>query len=167
MDKGFAERLEECSDFADTFELVKDSVEKTLHRSRAGLMLGLADLGGSDSYYLGAYYPIDTNIIVMNTLPVERIKESKPELLKPYVFHILLHEYLHSLGFLDEAQTRELTFRICARIFGKAHLATRLARDITEFLPALAYPGIGYFPKREPRIKLVSGFDKGNLTYVS
>jgi len=164
---GFSKRLDSCNDFADVFEVVKDGVEKVLGKSRAGLMLGLANLGGSSGYYIGAYYPIDSNIIVLNTFPLKRIMETGKELFKPYVFSVLLHEYLHSLDYLDEAHVRRLTYAVCARLFGKEHNASRLSYDISQFLPFLSYPEYGWFPKKEPDIKIVQGFDKGNLTYVS
>ncbi|TRZ90179.1 MAG: hypothetical protein D4R88_04115 [Methanosarcinales archaeon] len=46
-----------------------------------------------------AFYPVGTNVIVMNKIPLERIKETRPELYKPYIFHasitpLLPHYYL-------------------------------------------------------------------------
>jgi len=167
MQEEFSEKLNECSDFTDIFELVKEGVEETLDRSRAGLMLGLSNMGGSRRHFLGAYYPVASNIIVMNTFPIKIIEETNPKMLKPYVFHILLHEYLHSLGYLDEATVRELTFKICTKLFGEKHLSSKLARDISAFLPQLSYPGIDFIPEKQPEIFIVKGFDKGNLTYIS
>lgn len=167
MRNDFAEKLESCADFADIFELVKTGVEKTLEKSRAGLMLGLANLGGSRSFFLGAYYTLDSNMIVMNSFPLKRIRETNLQLFKPYVFHVLLHEYIHSLGWHNEETTRKLTRNLCEKLLGKDHLATQLASDINKFLPNFSYADIGWFPREEPEIFIVSGFDKGHLTYVS
>ncbi len=163
----FEEELEACSDFADVFEVVKESVEKTLKQSRAGLMLGLANLGGSPGFFFGAYYTLDSNMIVMNTYPLKRLSETGQKLVKPYIFSILLHEYLHTLGYHAETEVRKMTHRICLELLGNRHLATQMAGDIQKFLPHLSYPNVGWFPKQEPEIFIVSGFDKGHLTYVS
>ena len=168
MDEGhFAQKLHECSGFADIFELVKDGVEQAIGKSRAGLTLGLANLGGSRHKYLGAYHPFPSNIIVMNSFPIKRIKETRQNLLKPYVFTILLHEYLHSLGYIDEATVRKMTFKICKKLFGEQHFSTDIARDITKFLPDFSYPNFGWFPDKHPEIEFVEGFDRGHITYIS
>ena len=167
MGKSFSEELERCADFADIFELVKTGVEKTLDRGRAGLMLGLANFGGGPGQFLGGYYTVDSNLIVLNSFPLDLIRKKDERLLKPYIFHVLLHEYIHSLGYHDEARTREITGKICEKLFGSSHPSARMATKISAFLPLFAYDGIGWFPDREPEIRIVRGFDKGHLTYVS
>lgn len=167
MVSDFSQQLDACKDFADVFELVKRGVEKTLDKSRAGLMLGLANLGGGPGFFLGAYFTVDSNMIVMNAFPLQRIRETEKRLFKPYVFHILLHEYLHALGWHDEATVRKLTLRVCEQLFGQNHLSSQMARDMKKFLPLLSYPQYGFVPQFEPEIFIVQGFDKGHLTYVS
>lgn len=167
LKENFSEMLEECNDFSDIFELVKDVAEKGIGKTRAGLMLGIAELGQFAGGFLGAYHEIDSNLIVMNATPLRRLVETNPALLRPYCFHVLLHEYLHSLGVIDEEKTRELTAKICAKFFGKQHAATMLATNIQKFLPGLVYGNVNLVPKKEPTIFIVQGFDKGNLTYVS
>ena len=162
----FVEKLEECEDLPDIFELVKESVKQTLGRDRAGLMLGLADLGNFSSGFVGAYYPVDTNIIVMNRNPLERIKESKPELFKPYAFHILLHEYLHTLGLLSEERVRHLTYMISKECFGEEHLVSQIARDISKIIPNIVYPGMEWKPNEDFHITLVEGFDRSSYPYI-
>ena len=165
--ESFESRLLQCIDFADIFELVKEAVETVAGKSRAGLTLGIADLGGSRQQFLGAFYPFPSNIIVLNSFPIKRLQETKKELLKPYVFTVLLHEYIHTLGYLEESETRKITFKICSKVFGLRHLSTELARDISKFLPEFSYPNFEWFPQKQPEIKLVEGFDKGNVTYVA
>ncbi len=167
FEEPFAQRLGKSADFADIFELVKQAAQDVIGKCRAGLMLGLADLGGSRVQFLGAYYPFPSNIIVMNSFPIKRLMEKRKELLKPYVFTVLLHEYIHTLGYLDELETRKITFNICSKIFGQRHLSTELARDISKFLPELSFAKVGWFPDTHPEIKLVEGFDKGSITYVA
>ncbi len=163
----FAEKLEDCKTFSQIFSLVKEAVENHLEKSRTGLMLGISNLGGSSSFFIGAYYAVDSNIIVLNEFPLKVINEKNPELMKPYVFQVLLHEYLHSLDYLDEATVRKLTYIICEKFFGKGHIVSKLVKDISAFLPQLAYPNFGWFPEKEAEIYVVEDFDMENLSYVS
>ena len=147
----------------DTFEEVKEVVRQKEKRTRAGLMLGLQELGSTLNGFIGAYYPFSSNIIVMNKTPLRRINETNPQLIKPYGFHILLHEYIHSLGFLDEEITRLKTYEISKKHFGEKHIITQLSTNIKKFLPNLVYPIYGWIPpKNIPSIEIIQGFDKSN-----
>lgn len=160
--------LESAKDLPDIFELVKDAVRESTGLERGGLMLGLANLGGGPEGLVGAFYPIATNIIVMNKLPLQRIKETDPALYKPYVFHILLHEYLHTLGIIDEVATRRKAYEISAELFGKDHVVTQLAADLSKFIPKLVYPIYGWRPPEEYQLELVAGFDRSSTSsYIS
>ena len=125
-------------------------------------MLGLQELGSSPAGFIGGYYPVSSNIIVMNKTPLRRIRETNPNLLKPYTFHILLHEYIHSLGVLDETATRQLTYEISSRKFGDEHPATQLSVNIHKFFPNLVYPLHGWRPVGEVPVELVKGFDRSS-----
>jgi len=166
MSKDFSTRLEEADDLPDIFELVKAAVVDTLDRSRAGLMLGLADLGNHPNGFFGGFFYVGTNIIVMNRVPLKRIKQTQPELYKPYVFHVLLHEYLHTLNYLDEGGVRQMALRISRQLFGEEHLTTRIAADVKKFFPELVYPRLTWQPK-DLNIKLVEGFDRSSVNYIS
>ena len=147
----------------ESFEEVKDAVQKITGLSRAGLMLGLQELGSSIEGFIGAYYPVTSNIIVVNKTPIRRIAETKPELLKPYGFNVLLHEYIHSLGFLNEEFTKQKTYEITKKYYGEKHVATKLSTDIKQFFPNLVYPIQGWLPPDETQtIKLIKGFDWSN-----
>lgn len=156
----FEARLESAKDLADIFEVVKLAVRKSTGKERSGLMLGLANLGGGYQGFVGAFFPVATNIIVMNSLPLKRIKETDPALYKPYVFHILLHEYVHTLGIIDEAATRAKVYEISLATFGKEHPVTQFAADLSRFVPKLVYPVYGWKPQEEYQKELVKGFDK-------
>jgi hypothetical protein len=161
-------QLESARDLPDIFELVKTVVRKTTGKERPGLMLGLANLGGGPQGFVGAFYPIATNIIVMNSLPLKRIKETDPALYKPYVFHILLHEYLHTLGMIDEAAARQKAYDISALAFGKTHPVTQFAADLSRFVPKLVYPVYGWQPQEEYQLELVKGFDRSSTaSYIN
>jgi hypothetical protein len=117
---------------------------------------------------VGAFFPVATNIIVMNSLPLKRIKETDPALYKPYVFHILLHEYVHTLGIIDEAATRAKVYEISLTTFGKEHPVTEFAADLSRFVPKLVYPVYGWKPQEEYQLELVKGFDKSATSgYIS
>src|SRR4030042_3371618 len=121
----------------ETFEEVKKAVQKNEKRSRSGLMLGLQEIGASLDGFIGAYYPVASNIIIVNKTPLRRILETNKALLKPYTFHVLLHEYIHTLGYLDEETTGQKTYEISKKQFGEHHVITELSTDIRKFFPNL------------------------------
>jgi len=162
--KSFDSELDSAKDLADIFEVVKLAVRKSTGKERPGLMLGLANLGGGPQGFVGAFFPIATNIIVMNSLPLKRIKETDPALYKPYVFHILLHEYLHTLGIIDEAATRRKAYEISVQLFGKNHPVSQFAADLSKFVPKLVYPYYGWQPQGEYQLELVKGFDRSSTS---
>jgi hypothetical protein len=153
----------------DTFEEVKKVVQKNEKRSRGGLMLGLQEIGASLDGFIGAYYPVASNIIIVNKTPLRRILETNKALLKPYIFHVLLHEYIHTLGFLDEETTGKKTYEISKQQFGEHHIITELSTNIRKFFPSLVYPIHGWIPLKEtPRIELIQGFDLSSTnTYIT
>lgn len=147
----------------NTFEEVKEAVRKSENRSRAGLMLGLQELGSSLDGFIGAYFPVPSNIIVINRSPVRRILDTNPKLIAPYGFHVLLHEYIHSLGILDERIARQKTYEISKKHFGEKHIATQLSINMRKFFPNLVYPIHGWIPpKNFPPIEIIQGFDRSN-----
>jgi len=128
-------------------------------------MLGLQEIGASLDGFIGAYYPIASNIIVVNKTPLRRILETDKHLLKPYVFHVLLHEYIHSLGYIDEDITGKKTYEISKKRFGEHHVVTEFSTDIKKFFPNLVYPIHGWLPQKTiPLIELVRGFDESSTT---
>src|SRR3990170_3135381 len=147
----FPRKLGQARTLADLFELVKSAVQTVLGRSRAGLMLALADLGNHPQGFLGAFYPIASNVIVMNKVPLLRIQETNPDLYRPYAFYVLLHEYLHSIGFVDERVCRTQSHRILETLFGSEHLV---------------FPDAAWQPA-ELALEFVPGFDRGSASYIA
>src|SRR4030067_3133980 len=156
----FHARLDNSKTLGDIFEVVKAAVWNNQRASRGGLMLGIANLGNHPQGFLGAFYPVGTNVIVMNKIPLERIKETRPELYKPYIFHVLLHEYLHTLGYMSESGVRKMAHEITREVFGEEHLATRIAANTAHFFHNLVYPDATWQPD-EMNLELVGGFDRG------
>ena len=65
---------------------------------------------------VGAFHPMGTNEIVIN----RKLFENKTgEAWRNQVFAILLHEYLHTLGYEDEHLVRKITYKICSDAFGR------------------------------------------------
>ena len=167
--KSFIERLNEVNSLADIFELVKDAVRKIYNIGRAGLSRGLAELGLERGYFIGAFHPVGSNIIIMNKTPFRMIEKINPELIKPYAFHILLHEYIHTLGNLDEDSTRRMTYQIVSIIFGPDHPATLMSKDLSRFFPNLnlIHLPTGWQPPKDMQIEMVPDFDKSNINYIA
>lgn len=162
----FKRRLEEANSLADIFEVVKALVLRSMKKSRGGLMLGMANLGNHPKGFLGGFFATGSNVIVMNKIPLQRIKETKPELYKPYAFHVLLHEYIHSLGYLDEKKVRSYAYQISKEALGEEHLATQIAANTEGFMKHLVYPDSVLKPE-DTGLELVDGFDRSSVSYIA
>jgi hypothetical protein len=162
----FKTKLEEASTLADIFEVVKAVVLKSMRKSRGGLMLGIADLGNHPQAFLGGFFTTGSNVIVMNKNPLQRIKETKPELYKPYAFHVLLHEYIHSLGYMDEKMVRSYAYQLTKDALGEEHTATQIAANTEGFMKHLVYPDSAWKPD-DDGIELVENFDRSSVSYIS
>ena len=160
--KYFRERYEGAEDFQEIFSLVKEGVEELTGRSRAGLMLGLADLGVRQNGFVGAFYPVGSNVIVLNKTPLKMIDAQKPEMLKPYVFHVLMHEYLHTLGILNERHTELFTMKINEELFGEGHPVTRMSFDFDRLFPNVVMPDAGMQMGANSPIEIVDDFERMN-----
>ncbi len=155
----------------EIFENVREDVRRILGRHRAGLSLGLLDMGMSARGFIGGMHFSPGTDIVMNTSPLEKLLETQPdEIIWAYTYHILLHEYIHSLGALDEWQCKTITHNISEEVFkNKNHPALILAKNgIGAFLPnwQLEYRPPGPKPKGK-FIEYVVGFDKEGHSYYS
>ena len=128
-------------------------------------MLGIADLGNHPQGFFGGFFTTGSNVIVMNKIPLQRIKETKPELYKPYAFHILLHEYIHSLGYLDEDKVKQWAYQISRNALGEDHLATQIAANTDGFMKNLVYPDSTWKPD-DNGLELVDGFDRSSVSYI-
>jgi len=119
---GYVERLDKSRDFRDIFVLVKKVVKDTISEARVGLMLVLADL----PVQVGAFHEVGSNAIVVNRKLLNAVVKSSRSLreINSYIFSILLHEYLHTLGHLNENEVRELAAEITKRTLGQDHPAT-------------------------------------------
>ena len=129
--------LSHAEDFDAIFEMVKAATERSLGMHRAGLTLVLGDIPNN----VGAYHQMGSNTIVMNRnllRIVQKLSKSKGRV-NSYVFMILLHEYLHTLGFESDKQVRDLSQQISRGFFGGKHLASDMAvKPLDQFFPDLS-----------------------------
>jgi len=115
----FRRRLEDAKSYGEVWDIVKDSVEFSLHRRRGGMMLFLDDL----PIQLGAYHPLGTNNIVLNRRLVQIVEASikSKRAVNALIYNLLLHEYLHALGKYSEMEVRPLVYDIARKCFGEVH----------------------------------------------
>jgi hypothetical protein len=151
---GFGHALDRTADYNTVFRVVRDAVHRVLGIERPGLGLGLSNLPPT----IGAYWQVTGNLIILNEGLVQamRANATSPLELNSFVYVILAHEYLHSLGYLDEGSVRKVTAHVTRSAFGPDHPATRMAEgDLWRLYPFLAYAPGG----DGQRIKVVRGFD--------
>lgn len=157
-----ARLLESTASFDRVFRVVRAAVRRVLGVERPGLGLALSNLPPG----LGAYWQVAGNVIVLNEGLVEtmRARAQNPLELNSFVYVILAHEYLHSLGYLDEGSVRSVTARVTAAAFGPDHPATRMAEgDLWRIFPFLAMSPGG----DGSRIRIVPRFDLASTeTYI-
>lgn len=154
--------MEQPASYDTVFRVVRAAVRRVLGVERPGLGLALSNLPPG----LGAYWQVAGNVIVMNEGLVDTMKTraQSPLELNSFVYVILAHEYLHSLGYLDEGSVRQVTARVTATAFGPDHPATRMAEgDLWRIFPFLAMAPGG----DGSRIRIVPRFDLASTeTYI-
>lgn len=153
----------------DIFEQVKKDVWQEMRQRRAGLVLGLVDMGMFRGGFIGGMFFAGGTMILMNTTPLRIILENYPdEVVLAYSYHILLHEYIHSLGYMSEVQTRALSLQISRKTYkDPENPAVIIAeRGIGAYFPniPLIYAPDEYQPSGL-RIDVVKEFDRGSKTY--
>jgi hypothetical protein len=149
-------RLDNAKNYAEVWQIVKDSVQSALGKRRDAMMLFLDDL----PLQLGAYYPVGTNNIVLNRSLVEIVETSvtsKPTV-NALVYNLLLHEYLHALGELSEVEVRRLVIDVAKKCFGEQHKATEVAQKS----PWVLLKDIPLGPYNAPKrvMQIVKNFEK-------
>lgn len=158
----FRERVANLKDFNDAFELVKSAVLQKFRMHRAGLNLILQMMPSN----LGAYHMLGSNAIVMNSYLLAAIRKiaGSTEEYNSYMFMVLAHEYLHSLGIVDENTVRQMTFDLCKWMLGEDHAATKMAKED----PSTIYPELRSLMQSQfsRDFQVVRNFDKSNQTYI-
>ncbi|MFW9971899.1 MAG: hypothetical protein ACFFDF_17050 [Candidatus Odinarchaeota archaeon] len=155
----------------EIFKRVKKDVMNVYGRHRAGLSLGLVEMGMYGGGFIGGMHFSPGTDIVMNKTPLKIIlKEQPSEIVWAYTYHILLHEYIHALGILNEERCRIITLRISEKVFKEAdHPAVILAKNgIGAYFPNLP---LIYAPRNlnfdEIPIEYIYNFDHESYDYYS
>ena len=154
-------RLTKLKDFNEAFELVKDAVNAKFDMHRAGLSLILQRMPTN----LGAYHILGSNVIVMNKLILNIIKEFKSSAeYNSYLFMVLSHEYLHSFGIVDEFQVRNMTYDLSVSLFGKGHMISQMAKED----PSSIFPELNLLRQHifERNFEIIENFDRTNQYYI-
>lgn len=158
----FQAKVAGLKDFDQTFELVKSAVYEKFRMHRAGLSLILQVMPTS----LGAYHILGSNVIVMNShvlAAIRRISGSEAEY-NAYVFMVLAHEYLHSLGIVDENAVRQMTYDLCKTMLGEGHSSTKMAKeDPSSLFPQLRGMVQTQFGRE---FQVVKNFDRASQSYI-
>jgi hypothetical protein len=152
----FRRRLEDAKSYGEVWDVVKDTVEFSLHRRRGGMMLFLDDL----PIQLGAYHPLGTNNIVLNRRLVQIVEASvkSKRVVNALVYNLLLHEYLHSLGKYSEMEVRPLVYEVAKECFGEDYVVTVIAKKS----PWVLLKGIPLEAVNAPKrvMEIVKDFEK-------
>ena len=119
----------DSQDYSSLLDLIRRIVRDTLGKSRSGILLALEDFGYDSEGFIAGYHRIGTNEIYLNRSLLQIMKDDKiPEAhFKAYLFHLLLHKFIHSIGVIEEEKTHMLTRKITIEIFGKTHPVTKIA----------------------------------------
>jgi len=158
----FREKISHLKDFNEAFELVKTVVMQKFRMHRAGLSLILQMMPSN----LGAYHMLGSNAIVMNSYLLAAVKKiaGSIEEYNSYMFMVLAHEYLHSLGIVDENTVRQMTYELCTWMLGDDHPAARMAKED----PSTLYPELKSLMQSQfsREFHVVGNFDRSNQTYI-
>jgi len=158
---GNSSKLLYLRDFNEVFEFVKLAVNSTYKMKRAGLSLLLHGMPTR----VGAYHVLGSNVIAVNSFILDLVKKysTSNDEYNSYLFTVLLHEYLHSFGILDEQKVRWMTVEICKRFFGQKHTVTIMAEDPLKIFPQL---GLVSYDNFENKYEIIKNFDNTNQTYI-
>ncbi len=154
----YRQELEDANNYAEVWQIVKNTTETSIGKHRVGMMLFLDDL----PLQLGAYHPVGTNNIVLNRNLVEIVEASEEPraVVNALIYNLLLHEYLHALGDLTEESVKQTVISITRACFGNEHATTVIARkspwSLLRNIPVTARN----VPKRVMRI--VTDFEKSS-----
>ncbi|MCL6015069.1 MAG: hypothetical protein M1323_05525 [Candidatus Thermoplasmatota archaeon] len=152
----------ERTDYNRIFKLVKKSVKNILGKERTGLGLALSNLPNT----IGAYWQLGGNYIVLNETIVGYMRSATQSTkeFNSFLFTVLAHEYIHSVGYVDEMEARRMTAFVTKMTFGEDHIAARIgASDLWHLYPSLLLLPSGDGSK----MKIVNNFDSDATSYIT
>ena len=155
-------RLDSKMDFDKVFSIVKSTVRSVTGKERSGIGLALSDLPAT----LGAFWQVGGNYIVMNQVLIDAMTRmtSSPREFNSFIYMILTHEYIHSLGYIDEMDARRMTAIVAKKSFGENHPAFQMSNgDLWSLYPDLKNVAGG----RGESIRIVGNFDSSSTSYIA
>jgi predicted Zn-dependent protease with MMP-like domain len=155
------EKILKMKNFNDAFELVKLAVNSKFNMHRAGLSLILQGLPSR----IGAYHILGSNVIVVNRSILNIIQQHKSiEEYNSYLFMVLVHEYLHSFGIIDELGVRQMTYDLCCSLLGIDHPASIMAKGD----PSTLFPELNLlrWERFDEHFEVIKNFDKTTQSYI-
>jgi hypothetical protein len=160
---GYNSHLEHAKNYAEIWEVVKETTKYSLGKQRVGMMLFLDDL----PLNIGAYHPLGTNNLVLNRALVQVVEAAtnSRKLVNCFVYVLLLHEYLHALGYVAEEDVRLLVYDVAKKSFGENILVTKLAEKGPWTLLRGVPLNVIQAPKRV--MEIVKDFERSNQEYIS
>ena len=154
--------INERMSYDSIFMTVKKVVKSVTGQERAGLGLALSNLPSG----LGAFWQVGGNYIVMNELLIDAMEKIAKNNLKfnSFIFTILIHEYLHSIGYYDESEARKMSHFVTKRHFGEQHPATVMSSDDLWRI----FPQLRYIPGGDgSSMRIISKFDTDATSYIA
>jgi len=121
----YQRNLQQAGSVGEVFSFVEKMVDESLGMLNTDVTIQFSTIRRKP--YVGGFYSPYLNIIVVNKTSLRLVLKKNPELVKPYLVKVLLHEYLHSVGILDEKKVAILTAVISYYSLGRSHIVTRLA----------------------------------------
>ena len=117
--------------------------------------------------HIGAFHTMGTNGIVMNRTTLDMITHSARSLreINSYVYSILLHEYLHALGYAEEREVRKLVYDVSVETFGPDHPATQIASKGPHAI--LQGPVFDSSPNKIPDVEVIPDLERSSQRYIS
>ena len=139
MNMNFVDKYNSISnnDFSGLFNLVREIILEKMNKKRSHILLGLIELGFNRGSFIGGLHIGGTNEIFLNKSALKVMERESPrEYYKAYIFILLLHEYIHSVGVMNELRTRKFTRVIAQDVFDSEHPVTKLAVEgIQKYFP--------------------------------
>ena len=154
--------INERMSYDSIFMTVKKVVKSVTGQERAGLGLALSNLPSG----LGAFWQVGGNYIVMNELMIDAMEKIAKDNFEfnSFVFTILIHEYLHSIGYYDESDARKMSHYVTKKYFGEQHPATVMSSDDLWRI----FPQLRYIPGGDgSSMRIISKFDTDATSYIA
>lgn len=149
-------------DYDAIFSQVRRLVKSVIGKERSGLGLAIGEFDPR----IAAFWEVGGNYLVLNGALLRKLGETVKDRgeLRDYVLVVLMHEYVHSLGFTDELATRKITEQIIRETMGDRSRAARISsQDLWSVYPQL----MEATPVHGAPLVIVPRFSTEDLGYIA